>query len=643
MIGGDRCFTYLAGAGTGGKTAFAVMGSRSNFPWNLPMGAGRRNSSLLPPPVPMSTALPGRLPLARSLRPLRRIVKSPIRRVVSIDDSIRRFADSDPAGLVLRPVGERWLSLTLVVDRSVSMRIWSQTARELENVLRATAAFRRIDRMELSADGAEPQFVGGDGARVNERRGGGDESRLILIFSDCVSEAWRSGQVFQCLAAWSRRATVGLLHALPESLWPRTSLGLGRVVRLRRKPGATGHAGFQAEPLNPWIDPPIGGGCLLPVADLRPGALRSLADFVAGGRTECAGILLPESETRLENAGQEPETDPSAEERVHRFKQMASPKAIQLAGLATASPEISLQTMRLIRQSCLPEARQIHEAEFLLGGLVHAQRQDADVPRARDVPLRFHPGVEELLLDDLTGASMIDVLSLMSRHVEQRMGRSLEGFRALLADPSSIDTTVSEESHPFLELAGDRLRRIGGDYARWATVLGRKPTRKEALSPVAVPTGGGPHQVAGISEPEPRPADVRPQTLPTADLPDGDAPVVRPDDMLAAAEEFVVRGQSPRLADCLRLRSGNFETYDPDEVRAWTMVERLILDYLRQSESPRPLSMALFGPPGAGISFATKSVIREAVSLSGKPARWLELNLAQSDSFETLKDLVRCG
>ena len=73
------------------------------------------------------------------------------------------------------------------------------------------------------------------------------------------------------------------------------------------------------------------------------------------------------------------------------------------------------------------------------------------------------------------------------------------------------------------------------------------------------------------------------------------------------------------------------------------MVERLILDYLRQSESPRPLSMALFGPPGAGISFATKSVIREAVSLSGKPARWLELNLAQSDSFETLKDLVRCG
>ncbi|MCC7419372.1 MAG: hypothetical protein IT428_03730 [Planctomycetaceae bacterium] len=304
--------------------------------------------------------------------------------------------------------------------------------------------------MELSADGAEPQFVGGDGARVNERRGGGDESRLILIFSDCVSEAWRSGQVFQCLAAWSRRATVGLLHALPESLWPRTSLGLGRVVRLRRKPGATGHAGFQAEPLNPWIDPPIGGGCLLPVADLRPGALRSLADFVAGGRTECAGILLPESETRLENAGQEPETDPSAEERVHRFKQMASPKAIQLAGLAAASPEISLQTMRLIRQSCLPEARQIHEAEFLLGGLVHAQRQDADVPRARDVPLRFHPGVEELLLDDLTGASMIDVLSLMSRHVEQRMGRSLEGFRALLADPSSIDTTVSEESPPSL-------------------------------------------------------------------------------------------------------------------------------------------------------------------------------------------------
>ena len=60
---------------------------------------------------------------------------------------------------------------------------------------------------------------------------------------------------------------------------------------------------------------------------------------------------------------------------------------------------------------------------------------------------------------------------------------------------------------------------------------------------------------------------------------------------------------------------GKLSTYDRREIEMYRSVRTLLLDYLRK-KATRPLSFAVFGPPGAGKSFGVKEV---AASLKNQP------------------------
>lgn len=79
---------------------------------------------------------------------------------------------------------------------------------------------------------------------------------------------------------------------------------------------------------------------------------------------------------------------------------------------------------------------------------------------------------------------------------------------------------------------------------------------------------------------------------------------------------------------------GNLFTADRDEIEALRNIQRLMQDYENNKGETKPLSIAVFGPPGAGKSFGIKQMAETA--LRGKKS-FLEFNLSQ---FENVTDLI---
>jgi len=81
-----------------------------------------------------------------------------------------------------------------------------------------------------------------------------------------------------------------------------------------------------------------------------------------------------------------------------------------------------------------------------------------------------------------------------------------------------------------------------------------------------------------------------------------------------------------------QLSFGNFTTIDRWEIEAYQNIRNLILDYAN-SETTRPLSIAVFGSPGSGKSFGVTEIAKNI--LPGKIEK-LEFNVSQ---FTSLSDL----
>lgn len=75
-------------------------------------------------------------------------------------------------------------------------------------------------------------------------------------------------------------------------------------------------------------------------------------------------------------------------------------------------------------------------------------------------------------------------------------------------------------------------------------------------------------------------------------------------------------------------------TVDRDEIESLRGIQRLIKDYDEKKKFSRPLSIAVFGPPGSGKSFGIKQI---AKSVLGDHVRILEFNLSQ---FAGPNDLI---
>jgi type VI secretion system protein ImpC len=468
--------------------------------------------------VPTGSPLPGALALSRSLRALRRRVASRSRLMVDLERTVRRVADEQIWVPALRPARERWLDLSLIIDRSPSMGIWGPLAGELYRLLACSGAFRIVRLWAVDCRTRPPQLYSGPDRRAGQTHRHPRElidptgRSLILILSDCVSDAWRDGSIGRLLETWSMHGPVALVQVLPEHMWSRTALGEASLVRLTSPGPAAPNGRLAAQPASFWNGTLAGQpGTPLPVTSLEPGPLGSLAALIGvSGKSMAAGVVLD-----LEPPAPEPEPAiaPSPHERLGQFWQVASPTASRLAGLLAAAPVLSLPIIRLVRQAMLPGALQVHEAEVLLGGLlrdVSPRRSGALESHPDEARYDFHEGLRPLLLDLVPTAQARDVLEEVSDYVVEHLGQGRD-FRAVIADPTATGGSLEADTSPFARVAAEVLLRMGGEHARLVARGGAPRTPAAAGQSVV--------SVAGSIRPE--------SMVQTAASPDSDA-FVRP-------------------------------------------------------------------------------------------------------------------
>lgn len=104
------------------------------------------------------------------------------------------------------------------------------------------------------------------------------------------------------------------------------------------------------------------------------------------------------------------------------------------------------------------------------------------------------------------------------------------------------------------------------------------------------------------------------------------------------ARQLLVQGESV-LAHVPHLRVGKLVTAGRDEMEELRSLRRILKGYNEKSSGKRPLSIGVFGAPGAGKSFGVEQL---ALGIFGEPgaktyAGWMEFNLSQ---FDQPRDLI---
>lgn len=94
----------------------------------------------------------------------------------------------------------------------------------------------------------------------------------------------------------------------------------------------------------------------------------------------------------------------------------------------------------------------------------------------------------------------------------------------------------------------------------------------------------------------------------------------------AKALEIVRDGVDVALRSVPKAKYGNFVTVDREEIERINELRSLIEEYCNNPADRKPLSLAVFGPPGSGKSFAIKQLAKQLFPKNRTP---LEFNLSQ--------------
>lgn len=103
---------------------------------------------------------------------------------------------------------------------------------------------------------------------------------------------------------------------------------------------------------------------------------------------------------------------------------------------------------------------------------------------------------------------------------------------------------------------------------------------------------------------------------------------------LIGLAQLTARFGRSALSDVPCLSMGDLFTVDRSEIESLRTLEGLIRDYEHGGAQKKPLSIGVFGPPGAGKSFGVKAL---AKAILGEKVPFLEFNLAQ---FKDTSDLI---
>jgi hypothetical protein len=452
------------------------------------------------------------LDFACALQPLNRRSASPTGFLLDENATADRIAREGRRLPVLTAVSEKWLDLALVVDDGPSMSIWQDTAAGFRTMLENVGAFRdvRVWRLNTDAHSGDPLLLRSGApagqAMVRSPWELHDPShrRVILVFSDGISRAWRDRRMSGLLEQWGTAGHVSIVQPLPQRLWSRCAPVLA-AVKIHAPRPVMENARFAsryrhvADPGDGYRhrygeEPCADDGIPIPVFSVEPRWLARWAQLVTGN---AHGANMPVMFTRrAAQPARNPARATAALDRVTRFRATASQEAFQLAGYLAFAP-MTPRVMRLVQETMMPAARTSHLAEVLLGGLLVRRAAAAETAGTEDGPVSydFHQGVRETLRSTVPRSAGLRVLRQVSRHIADQPNSPVNPV-ALLESPSREDLiALSEADRPFAEVARSALRALGGRYARIAEQLGR------ILEPLPAPASTATSRRAGMSGP----------------------------------------------------------------------------------------------------------------------------------------------
>ncbi|MEO0537660.1 MAG: formylglycine-generating enzyme family protein [Cyanobacteria bacterium P01_A01_bin.123] len=437
----------------------------------------------IPFQAPTAPALRKTLAIGRALRPLMRKVDSYTQQILDEDATAEQTAEQRFCMTVVRPAKERWLEVALVIEDSAASILWRETIRDFKQVLERQGAFRAVTVWHLQTSSGAIKLFAKSPTKTSQQPSRSPKElldasgrRLILLVSDCISSAWRTGELHQaCLELWAAHSPLAIVQLLPGHLWSRTVLSAGLEVQLGAwMPGVTNQQLL-------FQEPPIGAeqnaseGLKLPVITLEPNSLTPWAKMVSGwGESWAAGIWFDQGWQTLQIPSASSAMPLTAEQLVKRFTTTASGLAKRLAGLMALVP-VDLPIIYLLQAAMLPESTPLHLAEIFMSGLV--ERTDDSTGEGSSSYSQptydFLPDVREPLIASVPTPVKEAVLDRVSQYIGKKLNRSIYSFTALLQLENELGEATGSDLLKFANLAKQVLQQMGGDYAALVDTLDR--------------------------------------------------------------------------------------------------------------------------------------------------------------------------
>ncbi|WBB62442.1 SAV_2336 N-terminal domain-related protein [Streptomyces sp. WMMC500] len=423
-----------------------------------PAGRPEEPRKAMPVRAPEHKALSDELELGRALRPLRRRQDSTHRYEVDEERTAEELAETGLADVVERPVRERWLNLILLVDDCLSMLLWHRLGAELRTLLERLGAFATTRVLGLDTRARQPALHARPFQQssmklplssVNDPSG----RSLVLVVSDGMGVAWRTGAMHGLLAKQAASGPVAVLHTLPPDIWESSGIAAERWQVTTRRIGGANTSWTVSDPVLPpgLVD---FDGYAVPVLEPTPGALRAWAHLLASPGTTAElpllsrpsrhGSVIP---ARLAGSAQ-------------HFRDAATPEAYRLAAHLAAVAPLSVPVMRLVQTAVPWPATTSHLAEVFLGGLMRPHPSPVPGPLpAKHRVFDFSDASKTVLLDAVPQAELLRTSRRIGRRLEQLAGSSPE-FPAWLTHPDGF-ADLPASHHPFTHVERRLLSRLG--------------------------------------------------------------------------------------------------------------------------------------------------------------------------------------
>ncbi|MFM7647760.1 MAG: SAV_2336 N-terminal domain-related protein, partial [Cyanobium sp.] len=455
-------------------------------PPGLEPRAGLLPDQVLPSDADLRAVLPLRLqdvsliraprPLQAALQPLAAIAPASAhphpRQQLDEAATVDAYARTQRLWPVYSPPREPRLSLVLLVDRGLSMQVWHRLAEELQALLMRAALFRDVRTVAL--DPERPSAVLAALAAAAE-------DQAVLLLSDCSGRHWwdRSG-LQPLLNTLTARCPVAILQVLPDWMWRRTALGIGRIVAVRNRQPFGANRLYQRLPLQPSdVPPPQGNGHLvLPLLGLSRESLAAWSALVLGRGGQslpaaCLPVAWPEILITPPQVKASDSPEQQARRRLSKFQQRCSGSAERLLRLMAASPVLTLPVMRLLQATMDEQGGPLAMAELLLSGMLQrqddaaSQRPALATRRAADrVQFAFEPpDLRAVLLNTLPGPETAQVVQMVSELIEQRWDQceGVPPFYAYLLNPKLLsDDHPLAGMQPFATVTAQIIERLPG-------------------------------------------------------------------------------------------------------------------------------------------------------------------------------------